>query len=150
MRLRGRNRRKAASCHLCLNVCCGPLHLTDSLAVSLLTRTFKRWFCAVVRPKALLKMDQKIFKSSSSPTTEPNTSSSLPFCFCFIFRMFASCCNWMCPDSSGESSGENEGQHNSYTNSAFSSPPSPQHEHSCKACGLCFGTHAKKVISPTC
>lgn len=56
----------------------------------------------------------------------------------------------MCPDSSDEGSGENEGHYNSYTNSAFSSPPSPNHEHSCQACGLCFGAHTKKVIGATC
>lgn len=64
--------------------------------------------------------------------------------------MGASCCSWMCPDSSDEGSGENEGHHNSYTNSAFSSPPSPNHEHSCKACGLCFGTQTKKQVCVDC
>lgn len=65
----------------------------------------------------------------------------------FIFSMFASCCNWMCPHSSDDGSGESEGHHNSYTNSAFSSPPSPQQEHACNACGICFSTHTKKVNS---
>ncbi|XP_011606620.1 E3 ubiquitin-protein ligase rififylin isoform X3 [Takifugu rubripes] len=58
--------------------------------------------------------------------------------------MFASCCNWMCPDSSDDGSGESEGHHNSYTNSAFSIPPSPQQELACKACGICFSAHTKK------
>lgn len=99
------------------------------------------------------KPDWKWIKNSSNqPAVQQVTLTPVIhcLCFCFIFSMFASCCSWMCPDSSDEGSGENEGHHNSYTNSAFSSPPSPQHEHSCKACGLCFGTHAKKVISPTC
>uniref|UniRef100_H2TNM8 Ring finger and FYVE-like domain containing E3 ubiquitin protein ligase n=1 Tax=Takifugu rubripes TaxID=31033 RepID=H2TNM8_TAKRU len=68
----------------------------------------------------------------------------------FIFSMFASCCNWMCPDSSDDGSGESEGHHNSYTNSAFSIPPSPQQELACKACGICFSAHTKKHVCVDC
>lgn len=67
--------------------------------------------------------------------------------FCVFLSMFASCCNWMCVDSTDdEESGEGEQRHQSYTNSAFSSQPSPPPpEHTCKACGGRFDTPAKKV-----
>uniref|UniRef100_A0A8C4D8N3 RING-type E3 ubiquitin transferase n=1 Tax=Dicentrarchus labrax TaxID=13489 RepID=A0A8C4D8N3_DICLA len=66
--------------------------------------------------------------------------------------MFASCCNWLCVDSVDvEPSGGDERHHRSYTNSAFSSQPSPPPpEHTCKACGGCFDTPAKKHVCVDC
>nr|XP_020442157.1 E3 ubiquitin-protein ligase rififylin isoform X2 [Monopterus albus] len=65
--------------------------------------------------------------------------------------MWASCCNWLCMDSSdGEQASEGD-RHQSYTNSAFSSHPSPSPpEHSCKACGGPFDTPAKKHVCVDC
>ncbi|GAA6217875.1 E3 ubiquitin-protein ligase rififylin [Lates japonicus] len=65
--------------------------------------------------------------------------------------MWASCCNWLCMDSADvEQSGGGERRHQSYTNSAFTNQPSPTPpEHTCKACGGCFDTPAKKVTHGT-
>ncbi|XP_070826792.1 E3 ubiquitin-protein ligase rififylin [Chaetodon trifascialis] len=66
--------------------------------------------------------------------------------------MFASCCNWLCMDSAeADQSAGAEERHQSYTNSAFSSQPSPPlPEHTCKACGGCFDTPAKKHVCVDC
>ncbi|XP_028276057.1 E3 ubiquitin-protein ligase rififylin-like [Parambassis ranga] len=64
--------------------------------------------------------------------------------------MFASCCNWLCMDSSVEESAGTDRRHQSYTNSAFSSQPSPPPEHTCKACGGRFDTPAKKHVCVDC
>ncbi|XP_067364343.1 E3 ubiquitin-protein ligase rififylin isoform X1 [Channa argus] len=65
--------------------------------------------------------------------------------------MFASCCNWMCMDSTDmEQSNGDERRNQSYTNSAFSSQPSPPPEHTCKACGGNFDMTAKKHVCVDC
>ncbi|XP_026233481.1 E3 ubiquitin-protein ligase rififylin [Anabas testudineus] len=66
--------------------------------------------------------------------------------------MFASCCNWLCMDSTNvELSDGNERRNQSYTNSAFSSQPSPPPpEHTCKACGGHFDTTARKHVCVDC
>lgn len=62
--------------------------------------------------------------------------------------MWASCCNWLCMDSAdSEQTGESEQRRHhqqSYSNSAFNTQ-SPPPEHTCKACGGCIDTAAKKV-----
>ncbi|XP_068173293.1 E3 ubiquitin-protein ligase rififylin isoform X2 [Antennarius striatus] len=66
--------------------------------------------------------------------------------------MYASCCNWLCVDSTDEEQSDGDEQrHQSYTNSAFSSQPSPtQPEHACKACGGRLDTPAKKHVCVDC
>ncbi|XP_026154862.1 E3 ubiquitin-protein ligase rififylin [Mastacembelus armatus] len=65
--------------------------------------------------------------------------------------MWASCCNWMCMDSTENEQPNEERRHQSYTNSAFSNQPSPSlPEHTCKACGGCFDTSAKKHVCVDC
>lgn len=75
-------------------------------------------------------------------------TASISVCFS---GMFASCCNWLCMDSADvEQPDGDDRRHQSYTNSAFSSQPSPSRpEYTCKACGGCFDTPAKKVTAPT-
>ncbi|XP_062409357.1 E3 ubiquitin-protein ligase rififylin isoform X2 [Sardina pilchardus] len=74
--------------------------------------------------------------------------------------MWASCCNWLCLDSSpgeesggggGGVSGSGSGRHQAYTNSGYSSYPSPTTvEHTCKACGGRFDTLARKHVCMDC
>ncbi|KAM4566123.1 E3 ubiquitin-protein ligase rififylin isoform 1-T2 [Odontesthes bonariensis] len=66
--------------------------------------------------------------------------------------MFASCCNWLCVDSSDvDPSSGGERRHQSYTNSAFSSQPTPPPpELTCEACGGAFDTPAKKHVCVDC
>ncbi|KAM4742203.1 E3 ubiquitin-protein ligase rififylin [Anableps anableps] len=66
--------------------------------------------------------------------------------------MFASCCNWLCVDSTdADSSGRADRRHRSYTNSAFTSQPSPPPpEHTCKACGGSFDAPARKHVCVDC
>ncbi|XP_038163926.1 E3 ubiquitin-protein ligase rififylin [Cyprinodon tularosa] len=64
--------------------------------------------------------------------------------------MFASCCNWLCMDSTDVDASQDR-RHQSYTNSAFSSQPSPPPpEHTCKACGGAFDTNARKHVCVDC
>uniref|UniRef100_UPI003AAB6A63 E3 ubiquitin-protein ligase rififylin n=1 Tax=Centroberyx gerrardi TaxID=166262 RepID=UPI003AAB6A63 len=63
--------------------------------------------------------------------------------------MWASCCNWMCMDSSSVEESGSARRHRSYTNSAYSSHPSPP-EHTCKACGGRFDTAARKHVCVDC
>ncbi|MED6274648.1 hypothetical protein CHARACLAT_018403 [Characodon lateralis] len=64
--------------------------------------------------------------------------------------MFASCCNWLCMDSTDvDPSGGTDRRHRSYTNSAFSSQPSPS-EPACKACGGSFDAPARKHVCVDC
>ncbi|XP_058489178.1 E3 ubiquitin-protein ligase rififylin [Solea solea] len=66
--------------------------------------------------------------------------------------MWASCCNGLCMDSADvEQTGESEWRRNqSYTNSAFNRQPSSPLEHSCKTCGGCLDTPAKKHVCVDC
>ncbi|XP_016887786.1 E3 ubiquitin-protein ligase rififylin isoform X2 [Cynoglossus semilaevis] len=67
--------------------------------------------------------------------------------------MWASCCNWLCMDSAdSEQTGESEQRRHhqqSYSNSAFNTQ-SPPPEHTCKACGGCIDTAAKKHVCVDC
>ncbi|XP_029025971.1 E3 ubiquitin-protein ligase rififylin [Betta splendens] len=65
--------------------------------------------------------------------------------------MFASCCNWLCMDSTNaELSDGAERRNQSYTNSAFSSQPSPPAGPSCKGCGGGFDASARKHMCVDC
>ncbi|TSN57733.1 E3 ubiquitin-protein ligase rififylin [Bagarius yarrelli] len=68
--------------------------------------------------------------------------------------MWASCCNWLCLDSSTveeNSSRRSSSRHQAYTNSAYSNHPSPTAaEHMCKACGGRFDTLERKHVCVDC
>ncbi|KAM9319018.1 E3 ubiquitin-protein ligase rififylin [Pholidichthys leucotaenia] len=66
--------------------------------------------------------------------------------------MFASCCNWMCMDTTDVDEPVAADRRNqAYTNSAFNSQPSPPPpEHTCKACGGHFDTISRKHVCVDC
>ncbi|KAF5897739.1 E3 ubiquitin-protein ligase rififylin isoform X1 [Clarias magur] len=70
------------------------------------------------------------------------------------WSMWASCCNWLCLDSSTveeSSSHRTSSRHQAYTNSGYNSYPSPTApEHMCKACGGHFSALERKHVCVDC
>ncbi|KAI5099024.1 E3 ubiquitin-protein ligase rififylin isoform X1, partial [Silurus meridionalis] len=68
--------------------------------------------------------------------------------------MWASCCNWLCLDSSTveeNSSRRSSSRHQAYTNSGYNSYPSPTApEHICKGCGGRFDALERKHVCVDC
>ncbi|XP_076832010.1 E3 ubiquitin-protein ligase rififylin isoform X2 [Brachyhypopomus gauderio] len=71
-----------------------------------------------------------------------------------MWSMLASCCNWLCLDSSTveeSSTIRPNSRHQAYTNSAFSSHPSPPGpDQACKGCGRPFDAPARKHVCADC